>query len=157
MYGVHAGANNLTGKTNSEVADFYSSIFRRKKKEVLKLGLGSPTKMDAQVMAVAFAVYSTNSTLAGLTAADFGFLVTQNGVGVSTFNVGTNGDAFKVEDDSDVTIMDLLLATNNYSINGNGILYDLDGDGDADDDLETLFRTMANDVFSAIKEIGDII
>jgi hypothetical protein len=60
-----------------------------------------------------------------------------------------------VEDDSDVTILDLLLATNNYSING--VLYDLDGDGDADDDLETLFRTMANDVFSAINELGDII
>ncbi|MHC4462304.1 MAG: hypothetical protein ACYS9C_02500 [Planctomycetota bacterium] len=60
-----------------------------------------------------------------------------------------------MEDDSDVTILDLLLATNNYSING--VLYDLDGDGDADDDLETLFRTMANDVFSAINELGDII
>jgi len=154
MYGVNAGANNLTGKTNAEVADFYSSLFRRKKKDAMQLGLGGPTKMDAQVMAAAFAVYVTNSTLAGTTACSFGFIVTANGVGVSTFNVGSNGDAFNVEDDSDVTVLDLLLATNSFSISG--ILYDLNGDGDAEDDIETLLRTMANDVFSAINEQGDI-
>ena len=67
MYGASAGTSNLTGKTNAEVANFYSSIFRRKKKETLELGLGGPTKMDAQTMAVAFAVYSTNETLAEFT------------------------------------------------------------------------------------------
>jgi len=154
MYGANAGANDLTGMTNTEVADFYSGLFHRKKKDALQLGLGGPTKMDAQVMAAAFAVYVTNSTLAGTTASTFGFLVTEYGVGVSTFNVGFNGDAFGVENDSDVTVLDLLLAINKFSING--VLYDLNGDVDATDDLEVLFRTMANDVFSAINEQGDI-
>jgi hypothetical protein len=35
-------------------------------------------------------------------------------------------------------------------------LYGLNDDGDATDDLEILFRTMANDVFSAINEQGNI-
>ena len=34
--------------------------------------------------------------------------------------------------------------------------YDLDGDGDATDAVETSYRTMANDVFTAINEAGDI-
>ena len=120
----------------------------------MQLGLGGPTKMDAQTMAVALSVYVTNETLAGTIAENFGFLVTANGVGVSTFNVGSNGDAFNVEDDSDLTILDLLLATNSFSMSG--VLYDLDGDSDAVDDIETLLRSMANDVFSAINEQGDI-
>ncbi len=110
--------------------------------------------MDAQVMATAFSVYVTNSTLAGTTASSFGFVVTEYGVGISTFNVGLNGDAFGVEDNSNVTILDLLLRINNFS--RNGVLYDLNGDGDANDDLEIHSRKMANDVFSAINEQGDI-
>ncbi|MGD9854301.1 MAG: hypothetical protein AB7U20_05055 [Planctomycetaceae bacterium] len=46
------------------------------------------------------------------------------------------------------------LATYGNSLNG--LLYDLDDDGDANDSLETLFRTLANDVYSAINEQGDI-
>jgi hypothetical protein len=153
MYGVNASDNNLTGMTNAEVADFYSDLFRRKKKDTMQLGLGGPTKMDAQVMATAFAVYVTNSTLAGSTASSYGFMVTEYGVGISTFNVGFNGAAFEVEDNSDITVLDFLPKVNNFSING--ILYDLNGDGDAMDDLEILLRTMTNDVFSAINEQGD--
>jgi len=65
MYGVDAGDNDLTGMTNAEVVDFYSTMFCRKKKEAVQLGLGGPTHVDVQVMAVAFAVYVTNDTLAG--------------------------------------------------------------------------------------------
>ena len=154
MYGVNAGANDLNGKTNLEVADFYRSLFRRSQREARQLGLNGPTKMDAQVMAAAFAVYVTNSTLAGTTAESFGFLVTEYGVGMSTFNVGSNGAAFGMENDSDVTVMDLLLASNSRS--AGGVLFDLDGDGDADDVIETIYRRMANDVFSTINELGDI-
>ncbi|MGD9854406.1 MAG: hypothetical protein AB7U20_05580 [Planctomycetaceae bacterium] len=154
MYGADAGASNLSGKTNAEVADFYSDLFRRKQKEAVQLGLGGPVKTDAQVFATALAVYVTNSTLAGNTAASYGFLVTEHGVGISTFNVGDSGKAFDVADYSTVSVLDLLLATNAKS--HLGLLYDLDGDGDADDSLETLFRTLANDVYSAINEQGDI-
>jgi hypothetical protein len=110
--------------------------------------------MDAQVMATAFAVYVTNQALAGTTAASFGFQVTENGVGTRTFNVSTNGVAVGVADNSLVAVLDLLLAVNCRS--KNGLLFDLDGDGAANDTLETSWRTMANNVFSAINEAGDI-
>lgn len=64
-----------------------------------------------------------------------------------------NGEAFGLSDGSTATVLDLLLAVNARSSNGR--LYDLDADGDATDSLETLYRTAANDVFSAINELGD--
>ena len=152
MYGT------LGGQTNDGVADFYTGLFLRTKKEAVKLGLTGPVKMDAQVMAVAFACYVTNETLAGTTAATYGFLVTANGVGTSTFNVGTSGQAFGAANGSVLAILDLLFATNDRS--WNGVLYDLDHDGSTDDTVlglsETLLRTLANDVYSAINERGHL-
>jgi hypothetical protein len=52
MYG--AGANNLAGKTNTQVAAIYKTLFAR------TAAGGGPAKMDAQVLATAFAVYLTN-------------------------------------------------------------------------------------------------
>jgi hypothetical protein len=154
MYGASAGTNNVSGRTNAQVADFYSDLFRRKKKEAEQLGLGGPVKVDAQIMAVALATYVTNQTLAGMTAASFGFLVSSNGVGTATFNVGNGGEAFDVADNTTLAVLDLLFATNTKS--WNGVLYDVDNDGDADDSWETTLRTLANDVYSAINESGDI-
>jgi hypothetical protein len=144
MYGA------LDGKTNAEVAGFYKTLFARTSKSAP----GGPPKTDAQVLATAFAVYVTNQTLAGTTAAAYGFQVSATGVGMRTFNVGSNGAAFGVTNSSSVTVLDLLLAVNSRS--RNGLLYDLDGDGDANDSVETSYRTMANDVFSGINEAGDI-
>lgn len=154
MYGATAGANNLSGWNNAQVADFYSDLFRRKKKEAEQLGLGGPVKMDAQVMAVALATYVTSQTLAGTTATSFGFLVTTHGVGTTSFSVGNSGAAFGVADNSLLAVLDLLFATNANS--EDGVLYDLDADGDADDSWEATLRTLANDVYSAINESGGI-
>ena len=76
-----------------------------------------------------------------------------NGNAIS-FNVAGNGDAFGVANGADVSVLNLLLAVNSRS--QNGLLYDLDGDGDANDAVETSWRTMANNVFTAINEAGDI-
>ena len=51
------------------------------------------------------------------------------------------------------TVLDLLLATNAKS--RNGVLYDVDGSG-AISSLEKTLREMANSVFAAINEQGDI-
>jgi len=59
-----------------------------------------------------------------------------------------------VADNTFVTVLDLLIATNNHSVNG--VLYDEDGDGDADDNFETLLRILATGIYSAINEQGDI-
>src|SRR5947207_849156 len=87
-------------------------------------------KVDAQVMATALAVYVTNQTLAGTTAAAYGFQVSATGLGTQTFNVGSNGAAFGVANNSSRSVMDLLLAVNARS--HNGLLYDLNGDGRID-------------------------
>jgi hypothetical protein len=63
------------------------------------------------------------------------------------------GEAFDVAVNS-LPVLDLLFATNDNS--QNGVLYDLDADGDADDNWETTLRTLANDVYSAINEASNI-
>jgi hypothetical protein len=151
MYGPDAGVNDLAGKTNAQVAAFYKTLFARNTRSAAG---GGPPKMDAQVIATALACYVTNLSLAGSIAEAYGFRVTANGVGENTFNVGASGAAFDVADHANVTVMDLLRAVNRRS--HDGLLYDLDTDGDAHSALETSYRTMVNDVFSAINETGDI-
>ncbi|NQU75377.1 MAG: hypothetical protein HQ546_03550 [Planctomycetes bacterium] len=140
IFGAEAGENNLSGKTNAEVAQFYRDVFKSKHKSKDS----GPAKLDAQVMATTLATYVTSSTLAGATAANYGFLVTEYGVGVATFNIGDCGAAFGVADNTVMTVLDILLATNEQAVNG--VLYNMD----------TLLRCLANEVFSAINESGDI-
>ncbi len=153
MYGVAAGANDLTGMTNAEVWSFYNNLYRRKLRDALQMGLGGPVKLDAQVFATALAVYVTNGTLAGTAAAAYGFTVTEYGTGItSTFNVGNCGQAFGVANGTTLTILDMLLAVDNYSHEGR--LFDMDNDGDANSLSETLVRTMACIVFGLVNELG---
>ena len=167
MFGADAGENNLAGKTNVEVAEFYLAQFSKKKKD---RGVPGPAKVDVHLMATALSTYVTNLTLVEVQSdppdpenpedpslvaevESYGFTVTEYGLGFATFNVGDNGDAFGVADDTEMTVLDLLLATNEMTVNG--LLYDLDGDG-LIDRAERDLRAMANDVFSGINEQGDI-
>lgn len=143
MYGM------LDGMTNSQVAAHYKTLFSRNGQS----SPGGPPKMDAQVMATALAVFVTNQTLAGTTAAAYGFQVSQYGVGSRTFNVGNRGAAFGVANNTSLSVMDLLLAVNARSFNG--LLYDTNGDGVISPE-EASLRTMANDVFSLINEAGGV-
>ena len=104
-------------------------------------------------MATAFAVYVTNQTLAGSVATAYGFAVTTDGLGTRSFNVDCKGAAFGVANNARVSVMDLLFAVNARS--HNGLLYDMDGNGQISCS-EASYRTIANDVFSAINEAGDI-
>ena len=106
--------------------------------------IDGPAKFDSQVMATAFAVYVTNSNLAGMAAEAFGFRVDDVGLGGATWNVGDAGEAFGVADGTEMTILDLLLASNELS-SAQGIY-----------DMDTVLRTLANDVYTAINEGGDI-
>ena len=137
IYSATAGANNLAGMTNAKIALHYRSVFKAKKN-------AGPKKVDSQVMATVLAVYVTNSTLAGTTAAQYGFLVTEGGLGTATFSIGDAGAAFGVENNTLMTILDMLLATNEQAVNGD--LYGLDA----------ILRQLANDVYSSINEAGDI-
>jgi len=143
IYGAEAGENDLTGLTNAEVARFYRKIFRAKKcGRWWRRKFKGPRKLDAQVMALAFATYVTNQSLAGDAATKYGFVVTEYGVGIATFNVGSAGEAFGVEDNTEMTVMDILKATNDQSVDG--VLYGGD----------TVLRSMANAVYTAINEAG---
>jgi hypothetical protein len=65
-------------------------------------------------------------------------------VGTATFNGGSNGAAFGVANNTTLTVLDLLLATDNQAVNG--LLYN----GDAPKSNE------ANSVFSAVTQAGNI-
>src|SRR5206468_12045079 len=102
-------------------------------------------KLDAQVLATALAVYVTDGTLDSTgVGTQYGFIVGGNGVATATFNVGTNGAAFNVADNTVMTVMDILLAADAQAVNG--VLYN----------GNTTRRNMANTVFSAINQAGGI-
>lgn len=140
------------GDNDVEVASFYKNQFFSQK---LK---GTP-KVDAQFMATAFATFFTSSNLSGgSVAASYGFNVTQTGIGTNVVNIGSNGAAFGVADNTDMTIMAILLATNGLTGNsGSGYrnIYDTNGDGVLDDNEKAL-RVLANNIYSAINEGGHI-
>jgi len=136
----------------AEVASFYKNeLFKQKAKKS-----AGPAKVDAQFMATALATYFTSSNLAGVVAEDFGFNVTQTGIGTNIVNVGSSGAAFGVADGTDLTIMQLLIATNDMTDlpdyqSGAANVYDLNGDGIIDA-AEAALRDMANAIYSMINE-----
>jgi hypothetical protein len=107
-FGASAGSNDLTGQSNGYVAALFQRDF------VLK-----GVKLDAQVLAAALSVYATNATLDPTqVAAQYGFTVSGDGAGTATFNVGSNGDAFGVANNTVLTLMDLLKATDARAVAG---------------------------------------
>ena len=133
IFGASAAMNNLDGKTNAEVAAVYQQRF-----------LVKGVKLDAQVLATALSVYATNRSLGGLWAGTYGFTVTEYGLGNCTYNVGSNGAAFGVADNTVMTVMDILLHAEDQAVNG--ALYN----------GNTILRKKANSVFDGINSLGDI-
>jgi hypothetical protein len=80
----------------------------------------------------------------GSAGAAYGFNVTATGLGGATYNVGPHGNAFDEFPDASVSILQLLRAANNRTIDG--ILY---AEG-------PLLRKDAQAVFSGINETGRI-
>ncbi len=145
MYGTEAGENDLTGATNYQVWRFFVQTFKARKCGKWwkrRRRYKSRTKVDSQVMAVALATYVTNQSLAGDVAENYGFIVTDYGLGTMTYNVGNAGAAFAVENGTEMTIMDMLLATNDQAVEGQ--LYNGDHQ----------LRALANAVYTAINEAG---
>lgn len=148
--------DTFDGASGDDVADFFrTQLFKQKGKKN-----AGPAKVDAQFMAVAFATYFTSSNLAGNAAGSYGFNVTDTGIGTNIVNVGANGAAFNVADNTDLTILQLLQTTNAMTDtpdhqDGSASIYDQDGDGHIDEE-EAALRAMANEIFSMINEGGDI-
>jgi hypothetical protein len=90
-------------------------------------------------------VYVTNPTLDNTgVGTQYGFKVGGNGAATATVNVGSNGAAFGVADNTTVTVLDLLVAADAQAVTG--ALYN----GNA------AKRNIANNVFSAINQAGGI-
>ncbi len=92
---------NLAGKSNDAVAAQFITYF-----EV------TGQKTYAQVMAGAIATYVTDSDLAGNKAVPYGFTVTSAGTGAKVFNVGSNGTAIGLLNNTSHTVSELLKAAN---------------------------------------------
>jgi hypothetical protein len=133
LYGVGAGAYNLTGMSNSQVAAFFQTLF----------SLRGP-RFDAEVLAIALDVYSTTESLGGSAASAYGFHVTNHGLGAYSYNVGPSGGAFGVANNTVLNVYQILKAVNRQAVNG--ILYN----GDRTLDL------LALPVFEGIATAGSI-
>jgi hypothetical protein len=102
-------------------------------------------KLDAQVLATALSVYATNATLDSTgVAAQYGFTVSGGGLGTAAVNVGSDGDVFGVANNTTMTVIDLLRATDGQSIVG--VLYG----GNA------TTRKEANDLYSVTNQAGGL-
>jgi hypothetical protein len=133
LYGAGAGANNLTGKTNAQVAAFYLSQFAL-----------SGSKVQAQVLAVALNVYATTTPLGGNAGAAYGFTVSASGLGARSYNVASDGAAFGVTNNTMCNVYQLLLAVNQNAVNGvpyNG---------------KVTLQKQCADLFSALNQAGRI-
>ncbi len=143
MYG------NLAGMTNAEIASYFKDLATHGLQ--LSPPKPKPKLLEARALSVALSVYVTNEALAGTTAQAYGFTTSQYGLGVSTIDVGDDGEAFGVADGTIMTIMDVLLATNARS--SDRLLFDADGSGDIDSD-EQADRHQANSVYLNIIDQG---
>ena len=144
IYGAGSD-NDLTGATNYEVYRTFKETFiarkcgrwwRRRRRYRRRATL------DSQVMALAFATYVTNQSLAGNIGECYGFTVTEFGVGATLWNVGDAGEAFGVPDNTELTVMDMLLATDAQTVDGE--LYGGDN----------YLQFLANAVYKTLNEAG---
>jgi hypothetical protein len=133
LYGA-GSANDLAGKDNAYVAALFQQDF-----------LEQGPKLDARVLAAALSVYATNATLDSTqVAAQYGFTVSGYGVGTAAVSVGSDGDSFGVANNTTMTVMDLLLATDDQAVDG------LLCNGNA------TRRNAVNAVYSALNQAGSV-
>jgi hypothetical protein len=126
LYAANAGMHNLDGKTNTDVAQFFEKL--------------KGQKLDGEVLATALSVYVTNSTLAGMTAEACGLQVSDFGLGSAAINIGNDGAAVGLPNNTVMTVMDILQATDQLSAGSDGVLY-----GGA-----AKLRSLASNLYSAI-------
>lgn len=159
LYGAKA-AVNFSGKNTAWIAARFTTLFNVQGQ-----------KLDAQTLAVAFAIYTTttelNSTAAGqTTAAKFGFKLTSQASPLNLrnrlWNVGNNGEAFGTKvgssyvsaDNQSLSTWTLLQRANFFAVKG--VLWPSALKFGATTFSSSALRTQGNDVFSNINEKGDI-
>jgi hypothetical protein len=126
LYGA-SSANNLTNKTNADVAALFQTFFNV-----------TGMKTNAQILGGALAAYVTNTSLAGTAAGNYGFNTSSTGTGSKTFNVGSNGTAIGLQNNTNYTVLQLLQQANLDTQNG------------------TFNAGAFNSIFDGINQFGDI-
>lgn len=132
LYGASSPASspcsvNLTGETNADVAAQFMTFFNVQGQ-----------KTCAQILGTALAVYVTDSALAGTAATKYGFNVSPSGIGGNTYNVGSDGTAIGLSNDTSYSVLQLLQQANLDIQNG------------------TFDANAFNDIFDGINQTGDI-
>jgi VCBS repeat-containing protein len=127
LFGAQAGtANNMTGKTNTQVAAYDLQLF-------------SSNKWLNQVLGGAIASYVTSSTLSGGNyAVSYGFNYSSTGTGTKTYNIGSSGTAVGLSNNTSYTVGQLLQQANLRKQQG------------------TYDSNAFNVIFSGINQTGDI-
>ncbi len=110
LYGPQAGTNNLSGRTNAQVAAYYLNLFRQ-----------SSTTLERQVLTTAFNIYASTLNLGGAAGARAGFQVTLSGLGATSVNVGLRGSSFGVPNNTSLPVLSLLTYINSRATGG--VLY----------------------------------
>jgi hypothetical protein len=130
---------SFAGQTNAQIAADFLTAFGN-------VG-GVQGNTYAQTFAVALAVYATDPTLGGnATAASYGFVVKSGGTGSDSFNVGSNGAAFGVPNNTLLSVFGILQILNS---NYNPTTHQFYGGS------QTL-TSAANNVTNGINQGGDI-
>jgi hypothetical protein len=134
----------FVGYTNAKVASAFLTAFGN-------VG-GVQGNTYAQLFANALAIYTTTLSLGGASTQSnpatnkFGFVITAAGTGAATYNVGNNGAAFGVPNNTSLTVLQILqIANANYSPSTH-LFYG--GDSTKTGDL--------NNVANGINQSGDI-
>jgi hypothetical protein len=145
LYGSSTGTNNLTNQNNAQVATYFQTLFSQSAKAT-----GTKTEVLAAQAAVdwlatALSVYATTTSLGGNAgAAGDGFSVSATGLGADSFNVGSDGAAFGVANNTTRNVYELLLAVNQQAVNG--VL----------DNGNTTLQAEAADLFNLLSKAGNI-
>jgi hypothetical protein len=134
MYG--SSAANFNGLTNAQIASYFVKDYK-----------AGSTALNTTILATALNCYVTSSTLAGGTMASaYGFTVTIQGSGYDTYNVGANGAAFGVANNSAISILQALYYTNAQST-ASGVLYG----------GNFILQNQASTIYASIDSAGGIV
>ena len=111
---------------------------------------GAATKLEALIMATAFSVYATTDSLGDEEADVAGFVVTDDGLGAASFDLGSEAGVFAAAADTLMTVREMLACTDRRARDGKAYVTG------ARDDVNIALRTMAERVYSRLLAAGNI-
>lgn len=149
--------DELDGASGREVSRFFRRELFRQRGFFSRI-ISSVTA-DVDFVSLALSTYFTQSDLGGSLGAGYGFNVTDTGISTKVINVGIHGEAFNVDDHTDMTLWQMLQATNTMTDvydNEDGYVnvYDTNGDGHYSVN-EFILSLRAHLVFSDILDAGN--